>query len=152
MDDGELHLRIAPDAVLERLKKALKQPAKRILGIKVADHYVGLVEGREFEVWERSRHAVHLRGRVAGERGGTVVRLESSLTRRARILLVVFFSVYVVAAYGFATRGGNPLPLSLAIGVGGLVMLVAYFYISFRLRRTGLRRFVRGVVEDVVAD
>lgn len=145
-------MRIAPDAVIERIKKALKQPAKRILGIKIADHYVGVVEGREFEVWERSRHAVHMRGRVAGERGGTVVTLESSLTRRARILLVLFFSLYAVAAYGFATRGGNPLPVSLAIGVGGLAMLLAYFYVSLRLRRTSLRRFVEGVFSDVIAD
>lgn len=150
MDDGALRVRVAPDEVLARMEAALARPAKRLFGIKVADHFIGLTdrEGRRFEVWERRGHAVHLLGRVSGERGGARIGLETAVTLRARIFLVLFAVMYAVALYGLtAVPGAVP-----ALSALGLLVVAVVFLFAVRAQRAALRRFVRGVFADVLRD
>lgn len=152
MPDAELEVPFAPDAVIARIAAAMNRPAKRVLGMRVEKEYVGVVHGREFEVWERRRHAVHLLGRVTGGRNGSRIVLESALTLRARVLIALFFVLYAFLAFGFATLPGEaalgaagPLVGVLAAGV-----IAGIFYLAARSQRADLRGFVRRTVD--VAD
>jgi hypothetical protein len=153
MDDGELRVRLAPDAAMRRIEGALNRPPKRILGLKVSSEFVGVVQGRRFEVWERRRHAVHMLGEVSGERDGSRIALRSGLTLRARILIGLFFILFGIVAIGLAgLPGERVLPAAAPFaGLAGGLGAAAIFYAAMRSQRAALRGFVRGVFEDVAA-
>ena len=148
---SELHVPVRPDAAMRRIAQALNRPAKRVLGVKIANEYVGVVQGRRFEVWERRRHAVHLLGEVSREGDGSRLVLTTGLTLRARILMVVFFALLVVFVGGMAT-----LPADRAFpeatpffAAAGVLAVAAVFFWSARAQAADLRAFVAAALEDV---
>ena len=148
---SELHVPLKPDAAVRRIADALNRPARRVLGVKIANEYVGVVQGRRFEVWERRRHAVHLLGEVSREPDGSRIELKTGLTLRARILMVVFFALLVVFVGGMATLPAErafpeATPFFAAAGVFAVATL---FFFSARSQAADLRAFVATALEDV---
>jgi len=144
---------VAPDVAIRRIEGALNQKAQRVLGLKVASEYVGVVDGRRFEVWERGRHAVHMLGTVSGERGGSRIVLESALTKRARFFIALFLVVFASLVVGVSLPSERPQ--SAITPLGGIVAVLAsagIFYAATRVQRAALRRFVTGVFRDVARD
>lgn len=151
--DDELRVALKPEAALRRITEAMNRPAKRLLGVKIADEYVGVVHGRQFEVWERRRHAVHLLGEVMRDQDGSRIALRTGLTLRARILIGVFFALFLVFAVGIAT-----LPVDRAfpeatpfLAVAGGLAAAGIFSYSARAQAADLRGFVAKEFEDVRA-
>ncbi|HET8569318.1 MAG TPA: hypothetical protein VFM93_10070 [Candidatus Limnocylindria bacterium] len=139
-----------PDAVLERVRSSLGRPPRRMLGLKVEPEYVGVIEGRRFEVWERRRQAVHLLGTVSGVRGGSRVELESTITGRARVLIGLFLALLGVFAYGITTMPGERAlpeltPVFAVLGVASAPLL--FWWIS-RTQRAALHAWVRGLFAE----
>ena len=148
---SELQVPVKPDAAMRRIGDALNRPARRVLGVKIANEYVGVVQGRRFEVWERRRHAVHLLGEVSRDGDGSRIELTTGLTLRARILIVLFFALLVVFVGGMAS-----LPAERAFpeatpffAAAGVVAVAALFLWSARAQATDLRTFVARALEDV---
>ena len=136
---------------MRRIADALNRPARRVLGVKIANEYVGVVQGRRFEVWERRRHAVHLLGEVSREGDGSRVEMTTGLTLRARILIVLFFALLVVFVGGMAT-----LPAERAFpeatpffAAAGVFAVAGLFFYSARSQAADLRAFVAMALEDV---
>lgn len=150
MDDGELRVSVAPDVAIRRIEGALNQKVKRVLGLKVDREYVGVVEGRRFEVWDRTRHAVHMLGTISGDRGGSRIALESALTRRARFFIGLFLVVLAALVVAMSLPADRaPSTITPIAGVAAVVAAIATFYAAARLQRSALRRFVQRVLEDV---
>ena len=149
-DEVELRVALKPDAALRRITDAMNRPSKRLLGIKIANEYVGVVQGRQFEVWERRRHAVHLLGEVTRDHDGSRIALHTGLTLRARILLGVSLVLLLVFAAGMAT-----LPAERAfpeatpfLAVAAVVGAAVVSYYSVRAQAADLRAFVAKALED----
>lgn len=149
VDDGELRVTVAPEVAIRRIEGALNQKVKRVLGLKVDREYVGVVDGRRFEVWDRSRHAVHMLGTVTGEHGGSRIALESALTRRARFFIGLFLVVLTALVVGMSLPAERaPSTITPVAGALAVIASVGTFYAAARLQRAALRRFVQRVVED----
>ncbi len=148
--EDELRVAAKPDKVMRVIEEAMNRPVKRLLGVKIANQYVGVVHGRQFEVWERRRHAVHLLGEVNRERDGSRITLRTGLTLRARILLGMFFALFAALAFGLATLPADRvLPEATPfIMVGGGLAAAAIFTYSARSQAEDLRRFVAKALED----
>src|SRR3970040_873631 len=99
-----LDVAVAPEALASRLRSAIDQKPRRVLGVlKVSDEWIGVVDGNDFAVWERRQHATRAEGRIRGRRGGSRVEARIGLTRRSSVLLVVFFALFAVGARGILT-------------------------------------------------
>lgn len=140
---------VAPDVAIRRIEGALNQKAKRVLGLKVDREYVGVVDGRRFEVWDRSRHAVHMLGTVSGDRGGSRIALESALTKRARFFIGLFL-VVLAALVAAMSLPADPAPSAITplTGAAAVLASVGTFYAAARIQRAALRRFVQRVFEE----
>jgi hypothetical protein len=146
-----LEVPVAPEALASRLRARLAQRPKRAFGLlKVSDHWIGFVQGNEFAVWERQKHAIRAEGRIRGVRGGSRVEVRIALTRRSTVLIVVFFALFAVAAVGVLSSpeglGISPGTLTLAV-VAGLATL-AVFWAGSLQQRAALRRFLADVFRE----
>jgi len=147
-----IDLAIAPPSALGRIASAINRRPKRMFGIlKTENEYVGNVEDEEFEVWERRQRAVRLRGRVQARAGGTRMELRLVLPLRTRILIGLFFGLYIVVAIGIASR---PPETVLSAGemltaVAGAVVLALIFLAAAERQRRDLRAFVDSLFTDV---
>ena len=144
-DDLVLDLDIAPKDARQRLVAAINRKPRRMLGVlKVENEFVGVVESGEFEIWERRQHAVHVHGRIDRSPVGSRIGASFSLTPRARILLVIFFALYVLLGAGIISRvpdATSPIPPWIALMAGGLA-LAGLFLVGARRQRHALERFV----------
>lgn len=145
--DWSLDVRIAPDAAAQRLARAINLPKKRLFGLlKTTREYVGVVDGTAFEIWERQARAIHAVGTVRAIRGGSRIETRFLVPPRTRILIVAFFVLYTIAAYGIAAQGVHGLTLtSLAIAIAGSLVLAAIFVAAARSQRSSLQSFVESV-------
>jgi hypothetical protein len=140
-----LDVAIAPDAAVTRVKSAINLPKKRMLGvIKTQPEYVGVVDGRHFEIWERRQRAIHAVGEARGQSGGTRIGVHFRLAPPARLLIPLFFLLYALAAVGLATQPAAPdvSTLDAAVSVAGALFFSALFYGSARAQRRALERFL----------
>ena len=150
--DLVLEVAIAPAAALTRLSGAINRKRQRAFGIlKTQNEYVGHVSDDGFEIWERQQRAVHARGRVIGQRGGTRIEINIGLPTRSRVLIAVFFALYIALAAGIAVRspGDTLTGEEMAIAAGGALVLIFIFSASARRQRADLRSFVEGLFADV---
>jgi hypothetical protein len=140
---------MAPEAAAQRIAVAINLPKKRLFGLlKTQREFVGVVAGVEFEIWERQARAVHAVGRVSGVHGGSRVEARFVMTPRTQLMLVVFFALYAVAAFGIAAQGVHGLSIiSLLIAVAGSLVLAGLFSFAARSQRAQLRDFVARVFE-----
>jgi hypothetical protein len=140
-----LDLEMAPKDARQRLAAAINRQPRRLLGVlKVEDEFVGVVATGEFEIWERRQHAVHVHGRIDRSPDGSRIGANFSITPRARILLVVFFALYVLLGAGIISRAPDataPIPSWLVLIAGGLA-LFGLFLVGARRQRKTLHRFV----------
>jgi hypothetical protein len=144
-DDLVLDLEISPRDARERLAAAINRKPRRVLGVlKIESEFVGVVASGEFEIWERRQHAVHAHGRIEKSPAGSTIGANFSLTSRTRILLVVFFVLYLLLGVGIVSRAPDataPIPPWVALLGGGLA-LAGLFLVAARQQRGALRRFV----------
>jgi hypothetical protein len=144
-DDLVLDLEMAPKDARQRLAAAINRKPRRLLGVlKVENEFVGVVATGEFEIWERRQHAVHVHGRIDRSPDGSRIGANFSITPRARILLVVFFALYVLLGAGIISRAPDataPIPSWLVLIAGGLA-LFGLFLVGARRQRKTLHRFV----------
>lgn len=150
-EDYVLEVAIAPEGALAKLRSAINKRPQRAFGvIKIAPEWVGVVRGTEFEIWERRQHATHAHGRVRGRHGGSRIEARIELTRRARVLTVLFFVLFVLAAIGLAglpdSRALDATSL-LVVVLGGATLAGLYWTASIR-QRSALRRFIAEVFAD----
>lgn len=146
---SDLEIALGPDAALRRISEAMNRPARRILGLKIANEYVGVIQGRRFEVWERRRHAVHLLGTVTPKRDGSRVELRTGLTSRARIFLIAAMVLLVILALGMATMPAErAFPEATPfLTVGAVLAAAAILYFSAETQAADLRTFVATAFE-----
>ena len=135
----------APEATLARISSGINKRSKRLLGVlKVENEYVGYVHGDRFEIWERRQRAVHAVGTVRSRKGGTHVEVRFLVPTRGRVLVLVFFVLYAVAAAGFAIRSPEDtltVP-ELVAAIGGAVVIGVIFFVAALRQRSDLRAFV----------
>ena len=145
-----LDVRIAPEGVRARLARSINRPKKRALGLfKMENEYLGRVREHEFEIWERGQHAVHARGRVRGRRGGTRIEARFVLPARTRVLLPVFFALYLTVALGIALRDPRDLAAKTVVAALGALLIGAIFALGAARQRADLRTFLERVFGDV---
>jgi hypothetical protein len=147
-----LDLEIAPEGALGRISAGINQRGKRAFGVlKTANEYVGVIAGQEFEIWERQKRAVHARGRVAARKRGTRLEVTFTVPTRTRVLIVIFFMLYALAAFGIASQPqeSSVSPIELLIAVGGAAVLAALFVAGAQSQRADLRRFLEHMFEGV---
>jgi hypothetical protein len=148
--DWSLDVPIAPEAVAQRIAVSINRPKKRLLGLlKTEREYVGVVEGTDFEIWERQARAIHAVGVVRAVRGGGRIEARFLVTPRTRLLLLLFFPLYSLAAFGVASQGVHGLSFtSLAIAVAGSLVLAGIFALAARSQRDQLRSFLHGLFPE----
>ena len=151
--DWSFDVPIAPEAALQRVARSINLPKKRVFGLlKTTNEYIGVVDGPDFEIWERQGRAIHAVGRVRGVRGGSRIETAFVVTPRTRLLLIVFFVLYTLGAFGVAARGDQGLSVtSLAIAIAGSLVLTATFALGARRQREQLRAFVADLFRDVAS-
>ena len=144
-DDLVLNLDISARDARERLAAAINRKPRRVLGVlKIESEFVGVVVSDEFEIWERRQHAVHAHGRIERSPVGSTIGASFSLTLRTRILLLVFFALYVLLGVGIVSRAPDataPIPPLVALMAGGLA-LAGLFIVAALHQRRALQRFV----------
>ena len=115
--------------------------------LKVSDHWVGVVSGTQFVVWEKQQHATRAEGRIRGRRGGSRIEAHIGVTRRTRILTVVLLVLFLVAAAGILGREGSLglTPAGLTVAAVGAVVTLTLFWASALRQRAALRAFLNGV-------
>jgi hypothetical protein len=150
-DDLVLELDISPRDAGQRLAAAINRRPRRVLGIlKVENEFVGVVRPAEFEIWERRQHAIHVHGRIDRSPVGSRLAASFSLTPRSRLLLVVFFALYVLLGAGIISRVPDataPIPPWGVVLAGG-VALGGLFLVGARRQRSALQRFVTAVFAE----
>jgi len=142
---------VAPEALAARLRGSINKPPKRMLGVlKVTAEWIGVVAGNEFIVWEKRQHATRAVGRIQARRGGSRVQAHIGITRRTRILLLVFVVLFLAGSFGLLAREGGlglgPAGLTVA-AVGALFTLSIYWSASLR-QRAALRAFLNDVFRE----
>ena len=142
---------MAPEAAVQRIARSINLPKKRLFGLlKTTREYVGVVDGLDFEIWERQGRAIHAVGRIRAVRGGGRVETRFMVTPRTRVLLLVFYVLYTLGAFGVAVRGDQGLSVtSLAIAIAGSLVLTATFALGARQQREQLRAFVADLYRDL---
>jgi len=142
----------APPGALARISAALNRRPKRVFGVlKVENEYVGYVHGDRFEVWERRQRAIHAVGTVKSREGGSHIEVRFVIPARTRVLVVLFFALYAVVAWGLAVRSSEDAVTAqeLVAAVGGAVALGVIFVLAGFRQRSDLRRFVERLFGDV---
>jgi len=83
--------------------------------------------------------------------GGTRIEMRFLVPPITKVLIVVFFALYFVAAGGFVLGArDNAVALANVIfGAGGAVVLAVLFVSAVRQQRTDLRAFLERVFEGV---
>jgi hypothetical protein len=151
-DDWSLDVAIAPEGALQRIAAAINRPKKRAFGVlKTENEYVGFIREDRFEIWERQGRAIHARGSMRGRGGGTRIEVQLALPRLTKVLVGIFFVLYVLAAAGIATQapGSEVSVEEIGIALGGAVALAALFAASAAQQRAHLRRFLDRVFGDL---
>ena len=137
---------VPPDAAVARVRDAINRPPKRALGVlKVENEYVGVVTRDEFEIWERRQSAIHAVGRVRARGRGSRVGVEFHVTPRTRVLAVLFFVLYVLAAVQFLAYRGSVGALDVLVALAGAALTGGFFALSARRQRADLRSFLERV-------
>ena len=153
--EWSLDVAIAPDGAINRLGAAINQRPRRAFGVLKTDkEFIGGVAGDHFEIWERSQRAVHAVGKVAGRSGGTRIEMRFPLSPTTRVLLVLFWALYLVVAGGIAVQVPDA-DLSLEevfVAAAGAALLGILFAGAAQRQRTDLRTFVEGLFSDVRRD
>lgn len=142
---------VAPEALAIRLRTAINRRPKRMFGVlKVSAQWVGVVSGTEFIVWEKQQHATRATGRIRGRRGGSRVEADITLTRRTRMLAVVFFGLFAVAAIGILAREGGLGfgPGGLAVAALGALVTLSLFWSAALRQRAALRAFLNEIFKE----
>ena len=86
---------------------------------------------------------MHAVGRVRAVRGGSRLEARFVVTPRTRLLLMLFFPLYVLAAFGIAAQGVHGISLtSLGAAIVGALVLAAIFALAARTQRDQLRQFL----------
>jgi hypothetical protein len=150
--DWSLDIAIAPAGATAKIASAINRPKKRAFGVlKTENEYVGFTRDDTFEVWERQGRAIHGLGTIRGRRGGSRVEVRLVLPRIRKIVIGVFFVLYVLVAVGIATQppGADISVEELAVAVGGGVLLAAIFRAGAARQRADLRRFLERTFSDV---
>jgi hypothetical protein len=151
-DEWSIDLAIAPDGALQRIAAAINRPKKRAFGVlKTENEYVGFIRDDMFEIWERQNRAIHARGTIRGRRGGSRVEMRLAPRGLTKVLVGLFFVLYVVVAVGIATQPprADVSVEEVAIAVGGAVLLAAIFTTSAARQRADLQRFLERTFSDV---
>jgi hypothetical protein len=151
-DEWVLDVAIAPAGAMARIASAINQPKKRAFGVlKTESEYVGFMRDDTFEIWERQGRAVHGLGTIRGRRGGSRIQVRLVLPRIRKIVIGVFFLLYVLVAAGIATQPPKPdIGIEeLAIAVGGALLLAAIFAAGAARQRADLRRFLEQTFSEV---
>lgn len=150
--DLSLDVAAAPEATLARVSIGINKRSKRLLGVlKVENEYIGYVHGDRFEIWERRQRAVHAAGTVRSLKGGTHIHVRFQVPVRTRVLVVLFFVLYAVAAAGLAIRSPEDtftVP-ELVAAIGGAVVIGAIFLVAALRQRSDLRAFVERLFGDL---
>jgi hypothetical protein len=151
-NDWSLEVAIAPDGALRRIAGAINLPKKRSFGIfKLEKEFLGFIREDSFEIWERQGRAVHGFGLVRSRRGGSRIAVRLQLPTRTKVLVGIFFALYVVVAAGIATQP----PMTdvsieeIAIALAGAAALAGIFAASAANQRADLKRFIERVFSDV---
>lgn len=151
-DTFAFDLSVAPEGALARLSSAINRPKKRVLGLlKLENEFIGVVRVGEFEIWERRQHAIHARGRVRGRRGGTCIEIRFVISTGSRILLAVFFALYVALAVGFTVQPAESIDARTKVlgAIAGAATLALIFVAGALRQRADLRVFVERLFSDV---
>src|SRR6267378_3131586 len=107
-------------------------------------------DGSIDEVWERRQRAIHAVGTVKSRAGGSHIEVRFVIPARTRILVVLFFALYAVVAWGLAVRSEDAVTAQeLVAAVGGAVALGLIFVLAGVRQRSDLRRFVERLFGDV---
>jgi hypothetical protein len=150
--DWSADLAIAPDGALQRISAAINRPKKRAFGVfKTENEYVGFVHDNTFEIWERQGRAIHGQGVVRGRSGGSRVEVQLMIPRWTRVLVGVFFALYVLVAAGIATQPPRT-EISvdeIAVTLAGAALLAGIFAAGAAQQRAGLRRFLERTFEEL---
>src|SRR5258705_8106137 len=144
-EDWSLDVAIAPAGGLQRIASAINRPKKRAFGVlKTENEYVGFIRDDTFEIWERQGRAIHGLGTIRGRRGGSRVEVRLVLPRIRKIVIAVFFVLYVLVAAGIATQppGTDISVAELAIASGGGALLAVIFTAGAARQRADLQRFL----------
>ena len=145
-----MDLPIAPQGALDRIAANINRRGKRALGVlKTENEFVGVIAAPQFEIWERQKRAVHARGRVMARSRGSRLDVTYYIPLRTRVLLGVFFVLYLLVAFGIATQAQDPSvsPAELLVTIAGAAVLGALFFTGARSQRADLRRFLDGILE-----
>jgi hypothetical protein len=151
-EDWSLDLAMAPEGATGRIAANINKRGKRAFGVlKTANEYVGVVRANEFEVWEKQTRAIHARGKILPRQRGSHLEVQFIVPRVTRVLLGVFFVLYVLVALGIATQPPDPSisPEEVAVAAGGAVVLIGIFLASARSQRADLRSLLERIFEDV---
>jgi hypothetical protein len=151
-DEWVLDVAIAPAGAMARIASAINRPKKRAFGVlKTENEYVGFMRDDTFEIWERQGRAVHGLGTIRGRRGGSRIEVRLVLPRIRKIVIGVFFLLYVLVAAGIATQPPRPdIGIEeLAVAVGGAFLLAAIFAAGAARQRADLRRFLEQTFSEV---
>ena len=143
--DWSVDIAIAPEGALQKVAAAINRPKKRAFGVlKTENEFVGFIREDTFEIWERQGRAIHGRGVVRGRRGGSRVEVRLMVPRWTRVLVGLFFALYVLVAAGIATQPPR-MEISadeIAIALAGAALLAAVFAAGAAQQRANLRRFL----------
>jgi len=151
-DDWSVDVAIAPAGAMAKIASAINQPKKRAFGVlKTENEYVGFIRDDTFEIWERQGRAVHGLGTIRGRRGGSRVEVRLVLPRIRKIVIGVFFVLYMLVAVGIATQPPRPdIGIEeVAIAVGGALLLAAIFAAGAARQRADLQRFLERTFSEV---
>ena len=145
-----MDVRIAPEDALSRVSSAINRRPKRSFGVlKNENEYVGVAREGQFEIWERNQHAVHALGRIRGRSGGSQIEVSFVLPPRRRVLIAVFYVLYVVVASGIALQRSEATLWDGLVGAAGAAVLSVIFVASAVRQRADLRAFVERVFGDL---
>jgi hypothetical protein len=150
--DWTVDVGIAPAGVLARVAAGINQRPRRALGfLKTQNEYVGVIGDDGFEIWERQQRAVHALGVIRARAGGCRIELRFILPARTRVLLVLFFVLYVVVAAGIALRDPEPVlsAAELVTAAAGAAALGLLFTVGATRQRADLRAFFERLFGDV---
>ncbi len=145
MAEFSLEVAIAPDAAVARVKSAINLPRKRMFGVlKTRPEYVGVIDGRSFEIWERQQRAIHAFGQVTAIKGGGRIDVRLFTPPRTRILLGVFFALYLLGGVGITSGGPDGLTANdVVLVVIAAAFVGAVFWLTAARQRALLRAFIQ---------
>ncbi len=150
--DWSVDIAIAPEGALRKIAAAINRPKKRAFGVlKTENEYVGFIHEDTFEIWERQGRAIHGRGVIRARRGGSRVEVRLMFPRWTKVLVGLFFALYVLVAAGIATQPPR-MEISadeIAIALAGAALLAAIFAAGAAQQRANLRRLLERTFSEV---